>query len=354
MAQSRKPIESLARLNRQAHERAFEVEDIDWSVPVERTKNWIPDDLAPVSFMPSYALLGNEERRRYNQLFALGTCEQFILFEQAIIRALPRILDRCTLPAELRESLRYFVAEEQKHIEMFWRLLERSEPELYATRTPRLACFSGVPGFLLNRAVGHPRLFLAWIWLTIFLEERTLFLSRQYVDAQRRAPGSIDALHTEVHAFHFRDEVRHCQIDQHLLDVLYDPQPAWKRRLCGMTFARALHGGAVPLFEIVFARALHAFIFPSRTTRRIFDVLETEHPRLRARIIPRLSAELREIGRDVRFHQRLFSRTALPRTLSLLSQYPEHAAVWRMLPVANREQHERNAELHAAVACQRR
>jgi len=338
VAKSRKPIESLARLNRQAHERAFDVDDIDWSVPVDRAKNWIPEDLAPLTFTPSYALLDAEERRRYNQLFALGTCEQFILFEQAVIRALPCILTRCALPPELRESLRCFIAEEQKHIEMFWRLLERSEPDLYATRTPKLACFSGVPGFLLSRAVAYPQLFLAWIWLTIFLEERTLFLSRQYIEARRRSPGSVDALHAEVHEFHFKDEVRHCQIDQHLLDVLYDPQPSWKRRLCGMTFVHTLR----------------AFVFPSRTTRRIFGVLGKEHPRLRDRIIPRLSAELPEIGRDVRFHRRLFSRTSLPRTLRLLSQYPEHAAVWRLLPLAGREQLESDAEPHAAIACHRR
>jgi hypothetical protein len=338
LTKSTKRIESLARLNRQARERAFDVEDIDWRVPVDRAKNWIPEDLAPLSFAPSYGLLDTDERQRYNQLFALGTCEQFILFEQAVIRALACILDRCTVPAELRESLGCFVAEEQKHIEMFWRLLEICEPDFYATRTAKLACLSGLPGFLLNRAVGNPRLLLAWIWLTIFLEERTLFVSRRYIEARRSAPDSIDALHAEVHAFHFRDEVRHCQIDQHLLDALYDPQPTWKRKLCGMTFVHALR----------------AFVFPSRTTHRILDVLGSEHSRLRERIIPRLLAELPEIGRDVRFHRRLFSRGSLPRTLRLLSQYPEHAAVWRMLPVARREQFAKDTRRHAAVAAHRR
>lgn len=317
MAISRKPLASLARLNRQARERAFSIEAIDWSQPVDRTKPWIPELLGLLYYAPSYSLLDTSERRRYNQLSALGLCEQFILFEQMVISALTGVLARCELPAELREGLCCFVTDEEKHIEMFWRLLERSEPGFYPVRAPVLVSLSPLQDLLMNCAVNRPRLFLAWIWLTIFLEERTLFVSRQYLEAQRKAPGLIDPLHAQVHAFHFMDEVRHCQIDQHLLDVLYDPQPYWKKKLCGA----------------MFHHALRAFVFPGRSTRRILNVLGNEFPRLRQKIIPGLIDELPHIGRNAEFHRRLFNRAALPRTLGLLSQYSEHAAARRLLPL---------------------
>ncbi|NIR30224.1 MAG: diiron oxygenase [Gammaproteobacteria bacterium] len=338
MQKSRKSIESLARLNRQASERAFDIEDIEWSLSIDRTKEWIPEALSLLSFAPSYRLLDDQERRRCNQLSALGTCEQFVLFEQAVLRALPAVTRQCVLPAELRESLRCFAVEEEKHIQMFWRLLERSEPRFYPARRPMLASVSGLQGFTMNCALKHPQLFLAWIWLTIFLEERTLFVSREYMRAQREKPESIDPLHAQVHAFHFKDEVRHCQIDQHLLSVLYDPQPLWKKTLAGG----------------MFARVLRIFVFPGRTARRSLEVLGREYPRLRARMIPNLLTELADIGRNPDFHRRLFGRSALPRTLELLSQYPEHAPAWRLLPAARSASSRTSARPCVAVIGDRR
>ncbi|HSS65269.1 MAG TPA: diiron oxygenase [Gammaproteobacteria bacterium] len=318
MVTLRKPIESLARLNRQARERSFDIEDIDWGRSVERARPWMPEPLGLLYYATSYRRLDAGVRRRYNQLAALSLCEQFILFEQAVIRALPGVLARRDLPAELRESLRHFIVEEQKHIEMFWRLLERSEPGFYRKRTPKLALPSLFHSVMMDCAVSSPRLFLAWIWLTIFLEERTLFVSRQFLRAQRQMPETIDPLHAEVHAFHFKDEVRHCQIDQHLLTVLYDPQPRWKKSLCGE----------------MFHHALRAFVFPGRSTRRILALLGKELPYLRDSVIPRLLAELPQIGASPEFHMNLFSPTALPRTLRLISLYPEHAEARRLLPLA--------------------
>ena len=92
--------------------------------------------------------------------------------------------------------------------------------------------------------------------------------------------------------------------------MLYDPQPEWKKKLC----ARMFH------------HALRAFVFPGRSTRRVLELLGAEFPYLRQTAIPRLLAALPEIGASPQFHTALFGPTALPRTLRLISQYPEHAA----------------------------
>lgn len=321
MAASRRPIESLARLNRQAHERAFSIEDIDWSQSVDHEKAWIPESLELLAWAPSYCLLDVATRRRSNQLYALGVCELFIVFEQSVIRALPAVLARRDLPAVLRETLECFVVEESKHIEMFWRLLETSEPHLYAKRSMHFASVSQAECLFMRRATRHPDLFLAWIWLTIFLEERTLFVSRQYMKAERAKPGVIDSLHANVHAFHFMDEVRHCQIDQHLISTLYEPQPRWRKWLCAIMHRRALRG----------------FVNPGRTARRVLARLGAEFPQLRACIIPALLAELPRIGERSDFRTLHFGARALPRNLELLSRYPEHAAALRLLTTTGME-----------------
>ena len=51
----RKSIDSLATLNRKSRELAFGLEDIDWSVEVDRTKPWAPEEIGPLWFVPSFA-----------------------------------------------------------------------------------------------------------------------------------------------------------------------------------------------------------------------------------------------------------------------------------------------------------
>jgi hypothetical protein len=86
----------------------------------------------------------------------------------------------------------------------------------------------------------RPDLFGCWAWLAIFIEERALFLARCYRADARRRPGAIDALHAQVQAFHLRDEARHVCLDRHLLEALYDPQPAWKKAFASRLLAPSL------------------------------------------------------------------------------------------------------------------
>lgn len=324
-ATSTNPLATLARLERQSRDHSFQLDDVDWSVAADRRLPWMPDTIGALAFLPSYRLLTAGERLRCNQLQALGVAEQFVWAEGLVIRALARALTgRLRLPAELRRALSQFAEEEDKHVAMFGRLLERSEPAWYPAPHPRFFALSPPERWLMEGVADHPDVMLMWIWFTIFVEERTLFLSREFARARRRSPEAIDPLHAHVHALHLRDEARHVQLDEHLLAHAYDAQPAWKRALCGRMFAQV-------------ARAHTA---PHRIARSILGVLEREFPRLRAAVAPQLRAELPGLRDDLRFRRRVLGRDAMPRTFALLAAYPEHRRTLALLAEPPQDDHE--------------
>ncbi len=305
-------------LNRRARSDAFSADDVDWSLEVDRSKAWEPDELGALWFVPSFELLSAEQRRRCNQLHAIGICEQFIWFEWELISGIGNVLRLRTLPARLDEALRHFIAEEQKHIEMFWRLLQKSEPAWYPERRPRIFRVSFLHQFCMNRMVAYPELLIAWVWLAIFVEERTLHLSRLHMSTAKKSPAEVDALHTQVHSFHFRDEVRHYQLDQHLLTWIYDPQPRWKKQLSAF----------------MFRQFVRAYVAARRTATHILMQLGNEYSVLRAELLPCMLAELQDVARNPRYHQKHFSPAAAPHTLKLLAEYREHDRLWDYLPAA--------------------
>ena len=314
----RKRLDSLNALNRRARDDAFSADDIDWALEVDRAKPWEPDELGALWFLPSFAALDAEQRRRCNQLHAIGICEQFVWFERELVCGIANIVRWRALPAQLGEALRHFMVEEEKHIEMFWRLLEKSEPGWYRSRTPRVFRVSPLHQFSMDRMAANPRLLIAWVWLAIFVEERTLYLSRLHISAAKKASAQVDALHTQVHSFHFRDEVRHYQLDQHLLTWIYDPQPRWKKQLSAF----------------MFRQFVRSYVAARRTATHILTQLGNEYPALRREVLPQMLSEMRQVARNPRYHEKHFSPAAQPHTLKLLAEYPEHDRLWELLPAA--------------------
>ena len=316
----RKRLDSLNALNRRAREGAFQVADLDWSLAVDRSRPWEPDGIGALSFLPSVAALDSAQRLRCNQLHALSVSEQFVWFERQLIHAIGNVLQARQLPPALEEALRHFIREEETHIEMFWRLLEKAEPGWYRQRRPRLFRVGALPQLVMDQVAGHPLTLLAWVWLALFIEERTLFWSRSYIGAEKRAAGGIDPLHVQVHRFHFLDEVRHYQLDQHLLTWLYDREPHWKKVLSAC----------------MFRHFMRAYVAARRSATRIIGQLSGEYPQLRPEVAPRMLRELQEVGADLAYHEKNFSPVAHPRSLALLAEYPEHDALWALLPAAGR------------------
>jgi hypothetical protein len=309
----RRDIGSLGVLNRKAVENAYGLEDLDWSRPVRRDRLWSPEHIAPLYYLPSYAKLTADEKRRYNQLFAMGVCEQFVwLEEHLLVNTLRTVLQRDNPPAPLREALGHFIEEELKHTQMFWRMLERSEPSWYPTRKFKLYNISALQQFVLDLVLMRPRVFLIWIWTAIFFEERTVDYCRHYLAARKADPDALDPTYVQLHEYHFKDELRHYQLDQHLLGWMYDPQPSWKKKLAARMF-RSL---------------MRSYVFPHRTSRRVLEILGSEFPRLQADVIPALLRELPDIGRSRAFHRMAFSRDAVPKTMALFAEYPELDGLW--------------------------
>jgi hypothetical protein len=319
----RRDIGALEVLNRKAVENAYALEDLDWSKPVDRSRMWSPEHIAPLYYLPSYSRFTAEEKLRYNQLFAMGVCEQFVwLEEHLLVNTLRNVAQRSEPPPPLREALGHFIEEELKHTQMFWRMLEKSEPGWYPTRKFRLYNISPLQQAALDLVLKLPDVFLIWIWTAIFFEERTVDYCRHYLEARKRDPGAIDPTYTQLHEYHFKDELRHYQLDQHLLGWMYDPQPAWKKKLAGR----------------MFQSLMRSYVFPHRTSRRVLEVLADEFPRLRAEVVPALLRELPGIGHSRPFHRMAFSRDAVPKTMALFAEYPELDGLWKLFPEITKEE----------------
>ena len=315
-------LDSLDRLNRLADKNAFDVEDLDWSRPVSRNCLWGPEKIAPLTYLPAYDLLTDEERRRLNQLFSVGVCEQFIWLEENIlVRTLGKVLMHWSMSEGLRIALDHFIKEEIKHTEMFWRTLEKASPEWYPTRRFHLFNISKQQSFLLNRVINNPTLFLVWIWTAIFFEERTVNYCQHYRRASRRDPGSIEPTFADLHEYHFKDEVRHFQLDQYLLAECYDKQPAWKRRLAGL----------------MFYYVMKSYTAPGRTSLRILDILGQEFPHLTQSVIPDFLQQIPSLATNSSFHRMAFSREAVPRSMALFSRYDELNRLWPLFVLENRD-----------------
>jgi P-aminobenzoate N-oxygenase AurF len=310
----RHSIETLEALNEKSVKQAYSIDDLGWDRPIQRDKKWSPDAIAPLVHLPAYQLLEERHRLRYNQLFGLGVCEQFVWFEQDLLCGVFRSLFRQApdMPPLLRTALEHFVEEENKHSEMFWRMCEKSEPQWYPTRRFYLFNTTWAQDRFFGLMLRYPKQFLMWIWTVIFFEERTVDYCRMYRKSEKKDPGGIDPSYVELHDYHFKDEARHFQLDQHILTWLYDPQPRWKKRVAGRMF----HG------------LMKAFTSPRRTTKRLLEVMGEEFPELKREAIPRLLQELPSLRTNQSFHQAAFSRKAVGRSMALFAEYPELDSLW--------------------------
>jgi hypothetical protein len=314
-------LDTLDRLNRLADKNAFDVEDIDWSRPISSNCLWGPEKIAPLTYLPAYKRLNDDERRRLNQLFSLGVCEQFIWLEENIlVRTLGRVLVHWSMSDELRSALKHFIKEEIKHTEMFWRTLEKASPEWYSKRRFHLFNISKPQSFLLNRVINNPTLFLVWIWTAIFFEERTVNYCQHYRRACRHNPDSIDPTFADLHEYHFKDEVRHFQLDQYLLTECYDRQPSWKKSLAGR----------------MFYNVMKSYTAPRRTSLRMLDILGQEYPHLKRSVIPEFLQQIPSLATNSSFHRMAFSREAVPRSMKLFSKYDELDRLWPLFVLENR------------------
>ena len=314
-------LDTLDRLNKMADKNEYTVEDLDWTRTVSRGLFWGPEKIAPLTYLPAYQQLNKTEQCRLNQLFSLGVCEQFIWLEENIlVRTLRQVLQHWPMSDGLGTALGHFIKEELKHTEMFWRTLERASPEWYPTRRFRLFNISKPQSFVLDRVLNNPGLLLVWIWTAIFFEERTVNYCQQYRRACRSDPDSIDPTFVDLHEYHFKDEVRHFQLDQYLLEECYNRQPQWKRKLAGR----------------MFYYVMKSYTAPRRISLRILEILGQEYPHLKRLVIPEFIHQIPSLATNPSFHQMAFSRESVPRAMELFSQYDELDCLWPLFVAESR------------------
>ena len=168
-------LEKLNKINQKSQKDYFSIDDLDWTQEVDQNINWAPEQMAPLRYLPSFNLLSEEQKRYNNQLFALNVCEQFIWLENdLLLNILTHAMENKNLPQALRTALEHFYEEEEKHQEMFWRVLELARPSWYkGDRTFKVFKLSKANQLLFRTIRYNPSTLLVWIWLALFFEERT-------------------------------------------------------------------------------------------------------------------------------------------------------------------------------------
>lgn len=303
------PIESI---NRDAQRNQFRLEDLPWAQGVDRQKFWCPELLTHLYYCPSYKQLTDDEKRTYNQFFAMGVCEQFILLEELLlVHGMRRIIDHGgdRLTDELRQALFTIIEEEKKHTAMFRRLLEASAPDLYAASEFVVYRLSRTDRGMIEFFLRHTDLFICWVWIAMVFEEKSLDFYRKYTICPQHE--NLDGLYRAAHRAHAIEEARHVQIDHYLVDVFWHQAAGWKKRLNDWVFYAVMRG----------------FAHPRRTVNRMIDLLVERCPRLES-MAPQLKSEALAVASTNTWQDASYSRQSLPWTFRLMDSCPE----MRLLP----------------------
>lgn len=298
---------SLSELNAQSETKSFSLDKLVLQKPAQ-DRLWAPSELPPLVHLPEIDLMSSDEQRRYNQLYALGVLEQFIWLENRILcRVIEKVLKDKTLSSELRTGLTYFYDEELKHSEMFWRLLQIAEPSMYPTRDYYFLNATSLSIKAVESLIEAPKMFLVWVWMTIFFEERTLDFSKRYILFQHANPEALDQNFLLVHKLHMQDELRHFMMDVHLLNKYYDGASGFKKHLASRMFKTILSRLSNPrLMTIAYLKQLS----------KEFDSfgLRAKRGLLNARENLRTNKDFKKISMSAR---------STPRTYALLQRYDE-------------------------------
>jgi hypothetical protein len=304
------PTDRLDRINHAAREHAFDIDAIPWRGGVDDARHFFPDDQVPLTFVPSWSKLRPDEQRQANQWYACAVSEQFIFLEEAFLmpatRALLRLRQVRNDPA-LCEALSTFLVEEEKHGQMFRRLLLSVDPDRYRGGWRHFYTPGRFGVWIGALCLRLPQVFVAWPWLGLILEEKTIAYHRAFERAAA-AGVQLDPLHHAVHRFHFLDEARHVSIEKVLVEKLWDPASSIVK-----DFNRPL------LFS-----ALGNYTRPRRrsVSANIVRALGARFPRM-AHLVEPLVAELMALRSDPDFQRQIYGHDAIPQTFRALQTRPE-------------------------------
>jgi P-aminobenzoate N-oxygenase AurF len=278
---------------------------------VESAAPFLPEPLTPLYHTPVYARLEPRQRLRYNQLHGLYVNEQILFFEQALADSVLGALLSRPLPAGLERALGRFREDEAAHSVMFRALNRAYAPAWYGDRDYHFVRVSAGAFKVLGLVGRRPSWCPMLIWLMLLLEERALYFGGQIV----QHASVLDPRMVATHARHLRDEARHVQWDQDVLDWLWPRTPPALRRMNAALF-RWLVG--------------EFFSVPRRAGLAVARELAASDP-VAAPHLATMIDGLRGLAGSPAFHATLYSRQIVPRTFRRFDRWPEFSRVGRAL-----------------------
>jgi hypothetical protein len=299
----RRPLERLAR---RLHEHDEATHKFDFVTPIDRSRWYVCPTLTPLYYAPVYAELSESQKRRYNQLTALCFSELIAFFEMTFIPSVLAALaaSRCAAGDELVECLQHFVAEEQEHTR-WWRQLNRlSEPDLYAKSENAIIRLPAIAQMLLRQVTKRPTWFPFVFWVMLALEERSLEISRRCIQLPAE---EMEPRYLAIYRTHLSDEVRHVQIDWHLVERYYAGRSAAVRQFNARLLRLAIRSFFLP---------------PTRSAVCVIEHLINECPELKP-LHCKMKQQLGEVSKDRGYQQMMYSRESTPITFALFDRFPE-------------------------------
>lgn len=280
--------------------------------PIDQDRLFICPQLTPLYYTPSYAWLSPHQRLRYNQLTAMQFNEQIIVFERAFSPGLERIRELVAgSDPVMARCLRRFIDDERWHIE-YWRALNRCcEPDWYRDQDYAITRIKPRTTRWLARLSCTAPNWPAVIWFILAMEERGLHMAR----LTRGRGESIDPTFREAYRHHSVDEVRHVEMDRHLIERFFATLSPARRRLNA----------------ILTARLLHAILVPKRMAVRVLAALVREFPDLEP-WQSRMRDELYALRKNPDYVAMMYSRTMTPLLFHLADQYAEMRSAMKTLP----------------------
>jgi hypothetical protein len=299
-------LRSLPRLERLAAAAGSTVaDDIDWTAPIDRTRWYFCETLTPLYYTDVYNELAPEHQRRYNQLTGMMTSELIGLLETEFLRAaLDAVSSGDVADSKLRDAIIRFAADERRHAAIWHQLSRLSEPDWYATASRHVVRVPSYAGVLLRFVARHPVAFPVVFWVQLAQEERSVEISRR---CMRMPVRRIEPRYAAAFAAHIQDEVRHVQVDRHLIERFYGERSLAVRRITARLF-RAITGSLL--------------LTPVSSTARVVELLAAEYPEL-APLRSRIARELRGLEGNDEYHEMMYSRRSTPVTFSLFDRFEE-------------------------------
>lgn len=276
-----------------------------WETPVDHSRYFVCPTTTPLFYARIYEQLASHQKIRYNQLTAILFSELISYFESEFAASVCAAIAKTKgVDDRLTECLNGFVSDEQEHIGLWKRLSRLSEPDWYSDSGHMLFRVTPLLATTLRELTRRPQWFPAVYWIMLALEERSLDLSRRCLkmDEQQIEPHYLWVYHQ-----HLKDEIRHVQIDWHLIDLYYSGRSA-PLRWCNAKLLQT---------------AIASFLLPpNRSAIRVVRRLVVECPEL-AEVLPEMERQLKALSSDAAYHQMMYSRETTPITFRLFDRFPE-------------------------------